>query len=383
METLFWASVLLVAYVYIGYPLLLAIWAAARTRRVRRRAPDDRRPWPSVSVVIAAHNEGARLGARVRNLLEQTYPGVLEIIVVSDGSTDDTRTAVAAFGSPVRLIEGPRGGKPAALNAGVAASSGEILVFADARQRFAADAIVELVSNFDDPAVGGVTGELMLDCEDPREPGTTSVGDGVGLYWNYEKWLRRHESCVWSTLGATGAIYALRRSLWRQLPTATLLDDVLAPMRVVLAGRRIVFEERARAYDRVSATGSVESRRKIRTLAGNYQILALEPRLLLPFVNPVWIQYFSHKLGRLMVPWALLATLVASAALASAGWFYLVALILQLGFYGLAAFGGWVESRRCEERVEADELRAAAPADPRRSAPGMPRISTERRFRAG
>src|SRR5262249_40841617 len=176
----------------------------------------------------------------------------------------------------------------------------------------------------------------VLDAE-RGTPSPSAVGEGVGLYWRHEKWLRRLESRIGSTLGATGAIYAMRRALWQPLPAATLLDDVLAPMRVVLAGRRVVFDDRARAFDRVAASAAAGSRRKQRTLAGNYQILALGPRLLVPAVNPVWLQYVSHKLGRLVVPWALVALLLTSVLLAPRGWLYGVALMLQLGFYGLAA----------------------------------------------
>ena len=354
METLFWASAVLIAYIFAGYPALLAVWSAVAARPVRRRTAADTSDYPSVSVVLAAYNEGGRLTERIRNLLRQRYAGALEIIVVSDGSTDETPAILESFRDRIHFIEVPRGGKPSALNAGVRAATGEILVFADARQRFAPDAIQELVGNFADPDVGGASGALILDCE--SEGGSSTIGEGVGAYWRYEKWLRFHESRVWSMLGATGAIYAMRRALWRPLPASTLLDDVLAPMRAVLAGKRIVFEERARAFDRVASSGSVESRRKVRTLAGNYQILALEPRLLLPVVNPVWLQYVSHKIGRLLVPWALMGLLVASAFLASRHWFYAVALIVQLGFYGLAALGGWVESHKARRTKSADEL---------------------------
>ena len=384
METLFWVSVLLVAYVYVGYPLLLGLWARAANRPVRKRAPRSPQKWPAVSVVLAAHDEARQLHRRVTNILEQTYPGRLELIVVSDGSTDNTADVLAWFGKRIRVIELPRGGKPAALNAGVAVATGEILVFADARQRYADDAIVELVANFADPDVGGVSGELILDCEYDDAPAESTIGGGVGLYWRYEKWLRKHESRVWSTLGATGAIYALRRSLWQPLPAATLLDDVLSPMRVVLTGKRIVFDEQARAFDRVAESGSAESRRKVRTLAGNYQIIKLEPRLLIPFVNPVWVQYLSHKLGRLLVPWALLLALFASVSLASGSWFYAMALIVQLCFYGLAAFGGWVESKRCAEAGRRSEVPPQGSADGQGlPATGITAISRERRVRAG
>ena len=214
METLFWVSVLLVAYVYAGYPMLLGLWAWIVNRPVRKRLPGPGEPWPAVSVVLAAHDEAQQLRGRIANLLEQSYPGRLEVIVVSDGSEDDTSDVLAWFGDRIRAVELPRGGKPTALNAGVSAATGEIVVFADARQRFAEDAIYELVANFADGDVGGVSGELILDCEYDEAPSDSTIGGGVGLYWKYEKWLRRHESRVWSTLGATGAIYALRRSLW-------------------------------------------------------------------------------------------------------------------------------------------------------------------------
>ena len=353
MESLFWISVFLVLYVYIGYPSIIAAWARLTHPSPIRRRPFPQGTWPSISVIIAARNEAHRLAGRVRNLLDQHYPGNCEIIVVSDGSSDNPASALAPFADHVRLIELPSGGKPLALNAGVAAARGEILIFADTRQQFAPGAITRLLENFQDPDVGGATGELVLDCElDKGTASESTVGEGIGLYWKYEKWIRRNESRVWSTLGATGAIYALRRSLWRSLPAATLLDDVLAPMRAVLGGYRVVFDERAIAFDGASKDAAAEARRKTRTLAGNYQILALEPRLLLPFVNPVWMQYISHKIGRLIVPWILVALFCTSATLApTGGVIYIAALVLQLAFYGLAAAGGWFSVRERPARI--------------------------------
>jgi poly-beta-1,6-N-acetyl-D-glucosamine synthase len=345
MEILFWTSALVIGYVYAGYPLLLATWARLRPRPVRkaRFAADS---WPAISIVVAARNEAGRLPARIDNLLELEYQGRREIIIVSDGSTDGTTEALAPHlrAHPnVRLIEVPTGGKPLALNAGVAAATGELVVFADARQRFCHQALVALASNFADPDVGGVTGELILDCE--TGDAASTIGDGVGVYWKYEKWLRRREGLVASTVGATGAIYAMRRSLWAPLPADTLLDDVLAPMRAVLAGWRVGFEEGATAEDRTAPDAAAEARRKRRTLAGNYQILLQEPRLLLPIVNPVWLQFVSHKVGRLLVPWALIGALVSSAALAESSWLYGCAFTLQAAFYGLAVIGAWLDAR--------------------------------------
>jgi biofilm PGA synthesis N-glycosyltransferase PgaC len=351
MEAVFWGAFGLVLYVYAGYPLVLAMWARMATRQRQSRGDHV----PPVSVVMAARNEAARLPGRIENLLALDYPvDLLEIIVVSDGSTDQTArvvapyTAAAAQPRPgaaprVRLIETGPHGKAAALNIGVAAARHETILFADARQRFAPDAVRELVANFADPAVGAVSGELVLDCEAGASP--SSASDGVGAYWRYEKWLRAQESAIDSMLGATGAIYAMRRACWRPLPEGTILDDVLAPMRAVLAGWRVVFEPRARAFDETAPDVAAESRRKRRTLAGNYQVLALEPSLLVPGRNRVWLQYVSHKLGRLAVPWALLVLLVAGMMLAMSSTLYLVFAAIQLAFYGLAGYGAFLEHR--------------------------------------
>lgn len=381
MRAAFWGSALFVAYVYFGYAMLLLVWV-----RLRRHAgPGDARVGttaltpaddgtdvlPRVSVVIAARNEARRLPARIDNLLALDYPpDRLEIIVVSDGSTDHTEAALARFGTRVSCISLPASGKAAALNAGVAQASGDVLVFADARQTFASDALRALTVPFADPSIGGVSGELILGCEtgagrrgrrDRRsEPGferhdherraaerrghlASAVGEGVGLYWRYEKLLRGLESEVGSMLGATGAIYALRRSLWRPLPSGTILDDVLAPMRAVLARRRVVFEPRAQAFDYTSPDAATESRRKIRTLAGNVQILWFEPRLLVPGLNPVWLQYISHKVGRLLVPYALMALFASSIALSTGSVFYTAALLAQCAFYLHSGYGAWLE----------------------------------------
>jgi cellulose synthase/poly-beta-1,6-N-acetylglucosamine synthase-like glycosyltransferase len=269
------------------------------------------------------------------------------------------------------VIAVPAGGKALALNAGVERARFDIVVFADARQVFASDALRQLLAPFADRRVGAVSGELLLDAEarcrrddrdrraferraggraaacdrrarERRLASRSSIADGVGLYWRYEKHMRRLESRLGSTLGATGAIYAIRRALYRPLPPDTILDDVLTPMRIVIAGYRVVFNENAKAFDRAADNADAEARRKIRTLAGNYQILALEPSLVLPWRNPVWIQYISHKLGRLAVPYAMLATLVSSIVLASHA-FYAVALAAQVLFFLLAGAGALLD----------------------------------------
>jgi cellulose synthase/poly-beta-1,6-N-acetylglucosamine synthase-like glycosyltransferase len=362
---LFWMSLGVVLYVYVGYPALLAVWARIRPRTHLRS--DTLRP--TVSVVVAARNEAERLPGRIGNLLASDYPADrLEVVIVSDGSVDGTARAVAPYlgeravggmqAARVRLIERPADGKAVALNHGVAAARHELIVFADARQRFAPDTIRRLAANFADPAVGVASGELILDCE--TGPSDSSVGDGVGAYWRYEKWLRSRESEIDSMLGATGAVYAMRRSCWRDLPAGTILDDVLAPMRAVLDGSRAIFDPRARAFDSVAPDAAVEARRKSRTLAGNYQILALEPRLLLPGINRVFLQYASHKIGRLVVPWALVALFASNLALLTASPIYIAAALAQGLFYALAIYGALLE-RRARPRVAVQARQGLSP----------------------
>ncbi len=337
LELIFWLPALIVAYSYVGYLACLLLRA-----RLAPAAEVARRPIrPAVTILVVAHNEEARIGARIENCLEIDYPADrLEVLIASDGSTDGTDATVVRYAARgVRLLRlpGPRG-KASALNAAVPECRGEIVVLADARQRFAPDAVRELVEAFADPTVGAVSGELHID----SPPGSPQ---GVGLYWKYEKLFRSAESRVGSVVGATGAIYAIRRSLFRPLAPETILDDVVIPLRIANSGYRVLFEPRARAYDRLFEEPDREFRRKVRTLAGNYQLVALDPGLLDPRRNRLFWPLISHKLTRLMVPWCLAAMLVASTALALRGSsLYAWAVAAQAAFY-LLALAAWPLSR--------------------------------------
>jgi poly-beta-1,6-N-acetyl-D-glucosamine synthase len=322
---IFIVSAAVVLYAYLAYPVIVMAWAMLRARRVEKRY----RQIP-VSIVIAARNEEANISSRIENLLAQEYPReLLEIIVVSDGSTDRTAELARLYsGRGVQLLEcSSPVGKATALNIGVAAATRDVVVFADARQRFSPNAIAELVSVFHDRAVGAVSGELIL----VAGADIGEVHEGVGLYWKYEKLIRRSESAIASVVGATGSIYAVRRELYVPLAPNTLLDDFLVPMRIVLAGYRVIFLRAARAFDFSSATASHEFSRKVRTLAGNFQAVAMEPRLLDPRVNPVLFQFVSHKLVRLVVPYCCVAAWFSSALLDPA--FFRAAFIAQTLFY--------------------------------------------------
>lgn len=332
-HVIFWITVVLLAYTYIGYPIMLRIWAALRAPGPRAAAECFT---PSVSLLVVAHNEAAGIEARLENLLALDYPVARrEILVASDGSTDDTAARAGKFrdAGVMTVAFHQRRGKSAVLNDLVARARGDIVVFADARQRFAPGALRALATPFADPAVGAVSGELIL----TDDAGSTAA-HGVGFYWTYEKFIRRHESRVDSTVGATGAIYAIRRSLFAPIPDDTLLDDVLIPLRIARQGYRVLFEPGAGAYDRMSPTAGVEFMRKVRTIAGNFQLFARERWLMNPFVNRLWVQTISHKGCRLLSPLCLGAGFVANLLLIHEP-FYRWALGAQIVFY-VAAIGG-------------------------------------------
>jgi biofilm PGA synthesis N-glycosyltransferase PgaC len=344
MELAFWLSVACLVYVYVGYPA--AMWTCARWTRPVRSAPWE----PTVSVLVAAYNEAPRIQARLRNLLALDYPrDRFEVCVGSDGSTDETVAMARAYEEAgVRVVaREARQGKAAVLNHLASIARGEILVFADARQVFAKDAVRALVAPFADPRVGAVSGELMF----TRDGGQTATAEGVGLYWRYEKAIRQCESRVDSTVGATGAIYAIRRALFDPIPEETILDDVLLPMRVARRGQRVVFEPQARAYDRVARTPAEEFTRKVRTIAGNFQLFARERWLLDPLRNRLWVQTVSHKLLRLAGPALLAMVLVSSVALSSVSWIYAAALGAQGLFYVFAVIGYAHRGRSSRSRL--------------------------------
>ena len=325
----------LVAYTYAGYPLLVRRLARRRGRPVAPVVPGPARP--AVAIVVVAHDEAQRIGAKVASCLAQDYPADrLRIVVASDGSTDATlERAIAAGGDRVTPIAfGCRRGKAACLNDVVPACPEEIVVLTDVRQPLSPDAVSRLVEALGDPTVGAAGGELVF-----RTGEDGGFGEGMDAYWRYEIAIRRAESALHSCVGLSGALYAIRRRLFRPIPPDTVLDDVLIPMQVVAAGHRAVLVERAHAYDRPSDELAQERVRKTRTLAGNFQLLAAHPWLLSPSRNPVLFQFVSHKVLRLVVPAALAAMLASSAVLAhgSAGW--TVVALLQLAGYAVPLLG--------------------------------------------
>jgi poly-beta-1,6-N-acetyl-D-glucosamine synthase len=324
---IFWGSATLIAYTYFGY----AAWLWLRS--LWRRKEVQRGPFlPFVSVVMVVRNEESVLERKLENLLTLDYPAeLLQLVVVSDGSTDRTDAILHELSINPRVnvvLNQLSRGKASGLNDALGVAQGDVVVFTDARQKIEPCAPRLLLENFADPQVGCVSGELML-----GDPLAGETGEGIGSYWRVEKQIRELEAVSGSVVGATGALYAIRRNLLVPLPPETILDDVYLPMQVVRQGFRVVFDARARAWDTAHLGTRQEFSRKVRTLNGNYQLLQLAPWLL-SSANPIRFEFVSHKLLRMIVPFALAVILVASLVLHEP--VYRLALALQVAFYGLS-----------------------------------------------
>ncbi|HEY2395350.1 MAG TPA: glycosyltransferase family 2 protein [Rudaea sp.] len=325
----FWFSLALVAYTYAGYAMLVELLA-----RRRGQAPQTGSAAPPLTVVVAAFNEAGRIRARVADILAQDYPAShLNVVVVSDGSNDGTAGAAAVDDSRVQVLALPENrGKAVALNSAMQMVATALVVFTDARQSFAPMALRRLVAAFADPQVGAISGELEL-----REKidGQTRPAP-AGLYWRMEKQLREGEAQLGWLHGVSGAIHALRKDLFQPLPAGTVLDDMWIPLQAIFQGQRVWMARDAIVRDDCSIDSGEEFGRKLRTLAGNWQLIARMPQLLDPWRNPVFTAWISHKLLRLIAPWALIAAWISSAL--AEGTMYRVAFMLQCAAYTAAAF---------------------------------------------
>ncbi|MFN3326886.1 MAG: glycosyltransferase [Bryobacteraceae bacterium] len=314
----------LAAFLYImaGYPLLLTLLARRRPKPVARRPIEC-----PVTIVVAVHNGAEYLAAKLDSIRALDWPAELkQVIVASDGSTDATESIAASYG--VELLRLPRAGKCAALNAAFTKVRGEIVLLTDVRQSLAPDSLRLLAANFADPTVGVCSGDLMI------RPGSRSDEAEIGLYRRFETWMRDALSSLDSMFGATGAIYAVRRSLVVPIPEDMLLDDMYLPLAGAFrSGYRLVMERRAVAWD-IPTGRDVEFRRKVRTLAGNYQLLMRQPWLLTRENRMLW-HFLSYKVARLALPFLLASLLVSSFWLPSP-WALPIA-GGQLLFYLLAA----------------------------------------------
>ena len=327
----FWAAAVLLAQTYFLYPLWLLL--LARTCRGRREVPGPPRAWPSVSLVVADHDEAECIGEKLENSLALDYPAErLEVLIGSDGSTDGTDAIVRAHGDPrVQLSTAPRAGKTGVLNRCIPAARGEVVVLSDANTRIDPGALKALVRHFQDPEVGAVCGRLQL-----YNPTRAEYEESA--YWKYESWLKALEGAQGAVMGANGGLYAIRRALFTRLPPVTIVDDFVIPLRLLDQGYRVLYEPAALASEETTEDYGREFGRRARIAAGNFQSLGLVPGLLSPLRGFPSFAFWSHKVLRWCAPALMLVALAANMALLDLP-FYRVTMAGQVGFYGLAVLG--------------------------------------------
>ena len=330
MALLFWTLSALVVYVYVGYPLLLALVGRMHARPARREAIE-----PSVTLLISAFNEADVIAEKLRNSLSLDYPADrLQILVISDASDDETDAIVESFAPRAELLRmADRGGKTLGLNAAVPRARGDIIVFSDANAMYARDVLRQLVANFADPAVGAVVGESTYTKPEVESERTE------GLYWRYETAIKRLESRIGSVVGGDGAIYAIRRALYVPM-RADALSDFVNPLQIVRGGHRCIYEPLARSYEEAAKDFQREFRRKVRIVNRAWRALMM----LRPLLNPLRYGFFafeliSHKLLRWLVPLFLAGALVTNLFLLGSAPIYTLTLVAQLALYALALLG--------------------------------------------
>jgi len=327
----FWVAAAIILYAHIGYPLWIYLLSRLRPHRWKQAEI-----YPSITIVMAVHNGAKLLREKINHLLNLDYPPeLIQVVVVSDGSDDDTEQILSGIKNArlVSILCPEHRGKASALNHAITRATGEILVFVDIRPQLEPTALRQIVSNFADPSVGCVAGELCLRIGQ-HDAGTKAVS---GLYWRYEQGIRKCESLADSPVGVYGGFYAVRRSLATTMPEGLILDDMYQPLSIVRRGFRSVIDDSARVWDIWPETSRAEFQRKVRTLAGNYQLIQKAPWLL-GRSNRLRFQLISHKLVRLVVPVALAALLLASFGLRAVQP-YTAIFAAQVAFYLFAVLG--------------------------------------------
>ena len=333
----FWSALALIAYTYVGFPLLVLLRALLFPRACRG-APIE----PRVTLIVVAHNEAAAIETKLKNILALNYPrNLLQIIVASDGSSDATNSLVGSYAPRgVELLALPRRGKIAALNDAVVAANGEVLVFSDANSMYHPNAICELVWCLADPQVGGVAGDQQY------SRGTSTADVGERSYWSFDRLMKRAQSRAGSATSATGAIYAVRRSLVHETPDG-VTDDFFVSTGVIAQGYRLVFAPRAIAYEPAASRGAIEFGRKVRVATRGFRAVAVRRRLLNPFRHGFYsVQLASHKVLRRLMFGPLALLFVSSALVWRLGSLYQAAFAAQVLLYGCALLGGIFAGKR-------------------------------------
>ncbi len=341
---MFWLSAAALIYTYIGYPLLIALIATLRPLKVQRAEYQ-----PSVTIIITAYNEELALSAKLANTLALNYPGeLIETIVASDCSTDKTDEIAQGFaGRGVMLHRQPqRLGKTAAQNAAVEKARGEIIVFSDATSLYQPDALRQMMPNFADTSVGCVAGRLIY-----VDPSDSRVGRGAKSYWGYESFLKRHESRACSLIGASGCLYAVRRSAYVPLYNEACSDFIIAT-KMVEQGLRTIYESDAVCTEETNQRHDNELKMRVRIIAQTFTDLWRHRSMMNPLRSGFYaVELFSHKVMRYFVPFFLMALFASSAALAPIALAYQLFFVAQSAVYLCAAFAWLLETLGVRSRL--------------------------------
>jgi len=353
MESIFWLSLCIVFYTFIGYGVFL--FMLVKLKRVFAQKPVNfakNDQLPSCSLVVAAYNEELFIEEKVKNSLHLIYPeGKLKLIFITDGSSDLTPEIVRRY-PQVQLLHHPaRAGKIAAIHRAIKYVDTQIVVFTDANTFLNPDALINICRHYSDAKVGAVAGEKRVQMNENADASTA----GEGFYWKYESTLKKWDSELNSTVGAAGELFSVRRSLYQDVPSDTVLDDFMISMRIAADGYRIVYEPAAYAIETASENVSEELKRKIRIAAGGIQSILRLKGLLNPFRYPVLsFQYVSHRVLRWTItPVLLIAIFILNIALVCQKHdnFYMAILVAQIIFFSLAITGAVLEKREIRIKV--------------------------------
>lgn len=344
LKIIFWLSVFIVVYSYVGYGILIGI--LVKLKRLFIKKPKlSLSKLPEVTLVIAAYNEEAYIAEKIKNSIGLTYPeGKLRIFIVTDGSTDKTPEIASQFPEVRVLHSAARKGKVAAINRVMEFIETPIVVFSDANTFLNKDSLINITRHYETPSIGGVAGEKKI----LQNKNDKAVGSGEGLYWKYESFLKKMDSEFYSVVGAAGELFSIRTELYEHVGDNVLLDDFVISLRICRKGYRVAYEPEAYAMESPSSSLKEEEKRKIRISAGGFQSIWMLRDLLNIFKYPALsFQYISHRVLRWAVcPFLLPLILILNVFLAfTAGNWYLYILIAQAAFY-LMAFAGWILAER-------------------------------------
>ena len=333
----FWISSIVLFYVYFGYPILILFLSKLLPKPFAKFSEEELQDGsllPAISIFIPAYNEEPVIEKKIRNTLDLDYPkDKIEIIVASDGSDDKTVEIANLYSDKIQLMAyDVREGKTGLINKTIPKLKGEIIIFSDASAMLAVNALKELISPFKDPKIGSVSGLYIL-----RDATSTSRAEGEGFYWHYETFLKTNESTFYSILGAHGALYALRKSLFRALPPKAINDDYIPPMYGVQQKRRAVYEPNAVAVEEGTTSVLGEMKRRIRISVGNFQQLFLLRKLLNPFRGRIAFEFLSHKFLRSFSFLLMIILFISNIFIPTTG--FRIFFLLQIFFYLLGLSG--------------------------------------------